>query len=207
MKEFLESDAAGPFDEVLYLENEQATGAAMREAGRWLPGEGHALAGSVRDVCELLDAEGLRPPEGRLALRVAYELRSQPFFGWITDLSAPDPTSLFNLFGLIPISLPAFLMIGVWPILMGISMWVQMKLNPAPTDPMQQKIFTWMPVFFTFLLATFPAGLVIYWTWNNILSVAQQWVIMARQGVKVELFDNIKGSFAWLKRNKATDET
>ena len=87
-------------------------------------------------------------------LYISIEMRHAPFFGWITDLSAPDPTSLFNLFGLIPISLPAFLMIGIWPILMGISMWVQMKLNPAPTDPMQQKIFTWMPVFFTFLLVT-----------------------------------------------------
>ena len=140
-------------------------------------------------------------------LFVSIEMRHAPFFGWINDLSAPDPTSIFNLFGLLPFGLPAFLMIGVWPILMGISMWVQMKLNPAPTDPMQQKIFTWMPIFFTFLLATFPAGLVIYWTWNNILSVAQQWVIMSRQGVKVELFDNIKGSLAWFKRNKATDET
>ena len=108
---------------------------------------------------------------------------------------------------MLPFDVPGFLLIGIWPLLMGISMFVQMKLNPAPTDPMQQKIFTWMPVFFTFLLATFPAGLVIYWTWNNVLSIAQQWVIMARQGVKVELMDNIKESFAWFKRSKATDES
>ncbi len=124
-------------------------------------------------------------------LFVTIEMRHAPFFGWIKDLSAPDPTSVFNLFGLIPWDPPHFLMIGVWPLIMGFTMWVQMKLNPAPPDPMQQKIFAWMPVFFTFLLASFPAGLVIYWAWNNTLSVLQQSVIMARQGVKIPLLENL----------------
>ncbi|MGH6866576.1 MAG: membrane protein insertase YidC [Methyloceanibacter sp.] len=124
-------------------------------------------------------------------LFVTIEMRHAPFFGWIKDLSAPDPTSIFNLFGLIPWDPPSFLAIGIWPIIMGITMWVQMKLNPAPPDPVQQKIFTWMPVFFTFLLASFPAGLVIYWAWNNFLSVIQQSVIMARQGVEIPLLENL----------------
>ena len=135
-------------------------------------------------------------------LFVSIEMRHAPFFGWIQDLSARDPTSLFNLFGLIslPFHVPDSLSIGVWPLIMGVSMWVQMKLNPAPQDEIQKKIFAWMPVFFTFLLARFPAGLVIYWTWNNILSVIQQSVIMSRQGVKIELFDNIKSSFGWFAK-------
>ncbi len=113
-------------------------------------------------------------------LYVSIEMRHAPFYGWIQDLSAIDPTSIFNLFGLLPYSvdfIPQFLSIGIWPILMGISMAVQMRLNPPPPDPIQAKIFQWMPVFFTFLLAGFPAGLVIYWTWNNTLSIAQQWWI------------------------------
>ena len=113
-------------------------------------------------------------------LYVSIEMRQAPFFGWIKDLSEVDPTSLFNLFGLLPYStslVPDFLNIGVWPILMGLSMFVQQRLNPPPPDPVQAKIFQWMPVFFTFLLATFPAGLVIYWTWNNALSIIQQWWI------------------------------
>ena len=116
-------------------------------------------------------------------LFVTIEMRHAPFFGWITDLSAPDPTSIFNMFGLLPYSvsfLPPFLQLGIWPILMGISMFLQMQLNPAPPDPIQAKVFKFMPIFFTFLLATFPAGLVIYWTWNNLLSMAQQWYIMKR---------------------------
>jgi YidC/Oxa1 family membrane protein insertase len=124
-------------------------------------------------------------------LFVTIEMRHAPFFGWIKDLSAPDPTNVFNLFGLIPWDPPHFLMIGIWPIIMGFTMWVQMKLNPAPPDPVQQKIFSWMPVFFTFLLASFPAGLVIYWAWNNTLSVIQQSVIMARQGVEIPLLENL----------------
>jgi YidC/Oxa1 family membrane protein insertase len=124
-------------------------------------------------------------------LFVTIEMRHAPFFGWIKDLSAPDPTSIFNLFGLIPWDPPHMLMIGIWPIIMGITMWVQMKLNPAQPDPVQQKIFTWMPVFFTFLLASFPAGLVIYWAWNNTLSVIQQAAIMSRQGVEIPLLENL----------------
>jgi YidC/Oxa1 family membrane protein insertase len=124
-------------------------------------------------------------------LFVTIEMRHAPFFGWIKDLSAPDPTNFFNLFGLIPWDPPHFLMIGIWPVIMGITMWVQMKLNPAPPDPVQQKVFAWMPVFFTFLLASFPAGLVIYWAWNNTLSVIQQSVIMARQGVDIPLLENL----------------
>jgi YidC/Oxa1 family membrane protein insertase len=134
-------------------------------------------------------------------LFVSIEMRHAPFFGWIQDLSARDPTSIFNLFGLLPWDpgvvpiIGPYLILGVWPILMGITMWVQMKMNPAPPDPTQAMIFNWMPVFFTFLLATFPAGLVIYWAWNNFLSVVQQGVIMRRQGVKIELWDNIAGMF------------
>ena len=124
-------------------------------------------------------------------LFITIEMRHAPFFGWIQDLSAPDPTTVFNLFGLIPWQPPAVLMIGVWPIIMGITMWVQMKLNPAPPDPVQAKIFAWMPVFFTYLLAAFPAGLVIYWAWNNLLSVIQQSVIMSRQGVEIPLLENL----------------
>ena len=135
-------------------------------------------------------------------LFVTIEMRHAPFFGWIHDLSAPDPTNLFTLFGLIPFDptvLPVigpFLHLGAWAIIMGITMWAQMKLNPAPPDPTQKMIFDWMPVIFTFMLATFPAGLVIYWAWNNSLSVAQQSVIMRKHGVKIELIDNIKAMFA-----------
>ena len=114
-------------------------------------------------------------------LFVSIEMRQTPFFGWIEDLSVQDPTSIFNLFGLLPYStsiLPDFLNIGIWPLLMGVTMFLQQRLNPTPPDPIQAKIFAWMPVAFTFLLATFPAGLVIYWTWNNLLSICQQWVIM-----------------------------
>lgn len=117
-------------------------------------------------------------------LFVTIEMRHAPFFGWIQDLSAPDPTSIFNLFGLIPFTPPDFLMIGVWPLLMGLSMYIQQKLNPQPADPIQAKIFLYMPLFFMFLLASFPAGLVIYWAWNNTLSILQQWVIMRRMGIK-----------------------
>ncbi|ABS67166.1 60 kDa inner membrane insertion protein [Xanthobacter versatilis] len=134
-------------------------------------------------------------------LFVTIEMRHAPFFGWIRDLSAPDPTTIFNLFGLIPwdpSSVPVlggYLMLGAWPIIMGITMWVQMKLNPAPPDPTQQMIFNWMPIIFTFMLAHFAAGLVIYWAWNNTLSVSQQAMIMKRNGVKIELWDNIKSAF------------
>ncbi len=124
-------------------------------------------------------------------LFISIEMRHAPFYGWIKDLSAPDPTNIFNLFGLVafdPTTLPvigAFLHLGVWPIIMGVTMWAQMRLNPTPPDPIQQKIFTLMPILFTFMLASFPAGLVIYWAWNNLLSIAQQLVIMKRMGVKI----------------------
>ncbi|MDC0344574.1 membrane protein insertase YidC [Alphaproteobacteria bacterium] len=111
-------------------------------------------------------------------LFIAIEMRHAPFFGWISDLSAPDPTTLFNLFGLIPWTPPSFLMIGLWPLVMGLTMLWQQKLSPAPADPAQEKAFLIMPVVFTYLFASFPAGLVIYWTWNNLLSICQQWWIM-----------------------------
>ena len=117
-------------------------------------------------------------------LFVTIEMRHQPFFGWIKDLSDRDPTSLFNLFGLIPWDPPSFLLIGAWPVAMGVSMWVQQKLNPTPPDPMQAKIFMFFPLFLTVILAPFPAGLVIYWTINNVLTMAQQLVIMKRTTVK-----------------------
>ena len=117
-------------------------------------------------------------------LFVTIEMRQMPFFGWIQDLSERDPTSLFNLFGLLPYDVPSFLVIGAWPIAMGVSMWVQQKLNPAPTDAMQAKIFMFFPLFLTVILAPFPSGLVIYWTINNILTMAQQVFIMKRTTVK-----------------------
>ena len=117
-------------------------------------------------------------------LFISLEMRHQPFFGWIQDLSAADPTSIFNLFGLIPWNPPGFMIIGIWPILMGASMWVQQKLNPAPTDPIQAKIFAFFPLFLTIILASFPSGLVVYWTINNILTIAQQWVINKNTTVK-----------------------
>jgi YidC/Oxa1 family membrane protein insertase len=162
-------------------------------------------------MMELYKKEAVNPASGCLpilvqipvffslykVLFVTIEMRHAPFFGWIKDLSAPDPTSVFNLFGLLPFD-PAtvpvvghFLMLGAWPLIMGVTMWFQMKLNPAPPDPIQAKVFAWMPIFFTFLLASFPAGLVIYWAWNNLLSVIQQSVIMSRQGVEIPLFENL----------------
>jgi YidC/Oxa1 family membrane protein insertase len=131
-------------------------------------------------------------------LVVTIEMRHAPFFGWIHDLSAPDPTNIFNLFGLIPFDptvIPVFgsyLHLGLWPLIMGVTMWMQMKLNPTPPDPTQKMIFDWMPVIFTFMLAGFAAGLVIYWAWNNTLSVIQQSIIMRKHGAKIELFDNLK---------------
>ena len=117
-------------------------------------------------------------------LFVTIEMRQMPFYGWIHDLSERDPTSIFNIFGLLPYDVPSFLVIGAWPVAMGVSMWVQQKLNPAPTDPMQAKIFAFFPLFLTVILAPFPSGLVIYWTVNNILTMAQQVFIMRRTTVK-----------------------
>ena len=117
-------------------------------------------------------------------LFVTIEMRQMPFYGWIQDLSERDPTSIFNLFGLLPYDVPSFLVIGAWPVAMGVSMWIQQKLNPAPTDPMQAKIFMFFPLFLTVILAPFPSGLVIYWTINNILTMAQQLFIMKRTTIK-----------------------
>ena len=117
-------------------------------------------------------------------LFVTIEMRHQPFFGWIKDLSDKDPTTVFNLFGLIPWDPPSFLIIGVWPIAMGLSMYIQQKLNPAPPDPIQAKIFKFFPLFLTVILAPFPSGLVIYWTFNNLLTLIQQYYIQRTMTIK-----------------------
>ena len=151
-----------------------------------------------QEMMALYKKEGVNPISGCLPvliqipfffaiykmLFVTIEMRHQPFFGWIKDLSERDPTTIFNLFGLIPWDPPSFLLIGVWPILMGITMFIQQKLNPPPADPIQQKIFAFFPIFLTIILAPFPSGLVVYWTINNVLTMAQQWVIIKRTKVK-----------------------
>jgi len=169
-------------------------------------------------IMELYKTQGVNPMIGCIPVmlqipvffalyKVLYttlEMRHQPFLGWIHDLSAPDPTNLFNLFGLLPYQVPAsipYLHLGVWPIVMGITMWLQMKLNPPPPDPMQARMFSIMPIMFTFMLGTMPAGLVIYWAWNNSLTILQQSTIMKRQGVKVELFDNLRNSLSGAASN------
>ena len=169
-----------------------------------------------QEQMELFKREGVNPVAGCLpmviqipvffalykVIFITIEMRHAPFFGWIRDLSAPDPTNVFTLFGLIPwdpTAVPVvghFLALGVWPLIMGFSMFVQMKMNPEPADPVQKSMFAWMPVIFTFMLGTFPAGLVIYWTWNNTLTVVQQYYIMTKAGVKVELWDNLTKFFA-----------
>jgi YidC/Oxa1 family membrane protein insertase len=168
-----------------------------------------------QEMMELYKREKINPVAGCLpiaiqipvffslykVLFVTIEMRHAPFYGWIKDLSAPDPTNVFTLFGLVhwdPTIVPLighFLVLGIWPLIMGVTMWVQMKLNPAPPDPTQKMIFDWMPVIFTFMLSNFSAGLVIYWAWNNTLSVIQQSVIMHKNGAKIELFDNLKATF------------
>jgi YidC/Oxa1 family membrane protein insertase len=169
-----------------------------------------------QEQMELFKKEGVNPIAGCLpmviqipvffalykVLFITIEMRHAPFFGWIKDLSAPDPTNVFTLFGLIPwdpTALPMFghfLALGIWPLIMGFSMFLQMKMNPEPADPVQKSMFAWMPVIFTFMLGTFPVGLVIYWTWNNTLTVIQQYFIMTRAGVKVELWGNLANLFA-----------
>jgi YidC/Oxa1 family membrane protein insertase len=164
---------------------------------------------------ELFRKEGVNPVAGCLPMLIqvpvffalykvifiTIEMRHAPFFGWIKDLSAPDPTNIFTLFGLIPwdpTALPMighFLHLGIWPLIMGVSMFFQMKMNPEPADPVQKTLFAWMPVIFTFMLGSFPAGLVIYWTWNNTLTVVQQTFIMSRAGMKVELWGNLRKLF------------
>jgi YidC/Oxa1 family membrane protein insertase len=173
-----------------------------------------------QELMELYKREKINPVSGCLpmliqvpvfwsfykVLFITIEMRHAPFFGWIKDLSAPDPTNVFTLFGLLhynPMAVPVighWLAIGIWPLIMGVSMFIQMKMNPEPPDPVQKTMFTWMPVIFTFMLGTFPSGLVIYWTWNNTLSVTQQMLIMRRAGVKIELWDNLTNMF----RKKAT---
>jgi YidC/Oxa1 family membrane protein insertase len=134
-------------------------------------------------------------------LVVTIEMRHAPFFGWIRDLSAPDPTNVFNLFGLLPFDpthvalFGPYLALGIWPLLMGVSMWLQMKMNPEPADEIQKTMFAWMPVIFTFTMGGFASGLLIYWTWNNLLSIVQQGVIMKRAGVKFEFWDNLRKTF------------
>jgi len=169
-----------------------------------------------QEQMELFKKEGVNPVAGCLpmviqipvffalykVIFITIEMRHAPFFGWIKDLSAPDPTNVFTLFGLIPwdpTALPVFghfLALGVWPLIMGVSMFFQMKMNPEPADPVQKSMFAWMPVIFTFMLGTFPAGLVIYWTWNNTLTILQQSLIMKRAGMKLELFDNLSRMFS-----------
>jgi YidC/Oxa1 family membrane protein insertase len=139
-------------------------------------------------------------------LFVTIDMRHAPFYGWIKDLSAPDPTTLFNLFGLFKFTPPEFLHVGIWPLIMGVTMWLQMQLNPKQADPIQQQIFNWMPVMFTFMLGAFPAGLVIYWAWNNVLSIIQQSLIMRRQGVEVPLLSNI-GLDKWFNGGVKTAAT
>ena len=163
-----------------------------------------------QEMMELYKREKVNPVSGCLpmliqlpvfialyqVLYVTIEMRHAPFYGWIQDLSAPDPTSILNLFGLLPYHIPAFvpafLSIGIWPILMGFTQFLSTKMNPTPADPVQAKMFTFMPVIFTFMMAGFPAGLVIYWTWNNLLTATQQYVVMRRQGVDVHLVENLK---------------
>jgi YidC/Oxa1 family membrane protein insertase len=179
---------------------------------------GDDRAGMQKELMELYKKEKVSPVSGCLPIVVqipvffalykviltSIELRHAPFYGWIKDLSVADPSHLFNLFGLIPWTPPTFLAIGILPILMGITMWVQMRLNPAPADPIQASMFNWMPLIFTFMMASFPAGLVIYWTWSNLLSIIQQSYIMKKNGVEVDLFGNIKDSIPFLKKKTAT---
>ncbi len=168
-----------------------------------------------KDMMELYKKEKVNPASGCLPILlqipiffslykvifVTLELRHAPWIGWITDLSAPDPSTTFNLFGLLPWDAPdpnsllALIFIGILPILLGISMWLQQKLNPAPTDPTQAMIFAWMPWVFMFMLGGFASGLVVYWIANNTITFTQQYLIMRSQGYKPDVFGNIKGSF------------
>jgi YidC/Oxa1 family membrane protein insertase len=170
-----------------------------------------------QEMMELFKREKANPVAGCLPMLIQFpilfafykvqvvtiEMFHAPFWGWIKDLSAPDPTTYANLFGLLPYTVPdnipyiGFLLhVGLWPILMGITQWVQMKMNPSATDPVQQKMFALMPLIFTFMFAAFPAGLVIYYTWNNLLSMAQQGYMMKKEGVEIHLFNNLP----WLKK-------
>ena len=172
-----------------------------------------------QELMELYKAQKINPMAGCLpmllqvpvffalykVLFVTIDMRHAPFYGWIKDLSAPDPTSLFNLFGLLPFDAPHFLHVGLWPIIMGFTMWAQMQLNPQQPDPMQQQIFNWMPVVFTFMLASFPVGLVIYWAWNNVLSLTQQYYISKKNGAEIHLWKNmgIERLMAWFSAKRS----
>jgi YidC/Oxa1 family membrane protein insertase len=170
-----------------------------------------------QEMMELYKREKVSPVSGCLPIFVqipiffalykviltSIELRHAPFFGWVHDLSAMDPSNLFTLFGLINWVPPQFLHLGIWPILMGITMWVQMRLNPTPPDPVQASLFNWMPIIFTYMLASFPVGLVIYWAWSNFLSIIQQSYIMKRHGTEIDLFGNIANSLPFLKKKPA----
>ncbi|MFO1033566.1 MAG: membrane protein insertase YidC [Hyphomicrobiales bacterium] len=170
-----------------------------------------------QEIMEMYKREKVSPLSGCLPIAVqipiffalykviltSIDLRHAPFYGWIHDLSAQDPTSLFNLFGLLPFTPPHALMIGIWPLLMGVTMWVQMRLNPAPADPVQASMFNWMPLIFTYMMASMPAGLVIYWSWSNLLSIIQQSYIMKRNGTEIDLFGNIRNSLPFLKKKQA----
>ncbi|AHA27492.1 membrane protein insertase YidC [Candidatus Liberibacter americanus] len=124
-------------------------------------------------------------------ISISLEMRHAPFFGWIKDLAAPDPTNIFNLFGILPFDTPGFMHIGIWPIIMSLSMFVQMKMSPAPNDKGQEIILNWMPLIFVFALASFPAGLVIYWSWSNVISIIQQAFIMKMYGAKIDIIDRL----------------
>jgi len=172
-----------------------------------------------QELMELYKAQKINPMAGCLpmllqvpvffalykVLFVTIDMRHAPFYGWIKDLSAPDPTSLFNLFGLLPFDAPHFLHVGLWPIIMGFTMWAQMQLNPQQPDPMQQQIFNWMPVVFTFMLASFPVGLVIYWAWNNVLSLTQQYYISKKNGAEIHLWKNmgIEKLMSWFSAKRS----
>jgi YidC/Oxa1 family membrane protein insertase len=159
----------------------------------------------AKELMGLYQKEGINPLSGCLPVllqipvffalyKVLYgtiDMRHAPFYGWIKDLSAPDPTSLFNLFGLLPYAVPEFLVIGIWPIIMGITMWIQMQLSPPPPDPVQAQVFAWMPPLLTVMLATAPAGLVIYWAVNNVLSIMQQAYIMKKYDVEIPIRENM----------------
>ena len=178
-----------------------------------------------KEMMELYKKEKVNPASGCLPILlqipiffslykvifVTIELRHAPWFGWIKDLSAPDPSSILNLFGLLPYATPEpgslffILSLGVLPILLGISMWLQQKLNPAPTDPTQAMIFAWMPWVFMFMLGSFASGLVVYWIANNTITFTQQYLIMRSQGYKPDVFGNIKGGFKRTPKDAAKD--
>ncbi|WP_407041714.1 membrane protein insertase YidC [Candidatus Liberibacter solanacearum] len=135
-------------------------------------------------------------------ISISLEMRHAPFFGWIQDLAAPDPTNIFTLFGILPFQLPGFIHVGIWPIIMSLSMFLQMKMSPPPTDKGQAIVLNWMPVVFVFALSSFPAGLIIYWSWSNIISIIQQTVIMKMYGAKIDIIDKLRSMFAKSSNSK-----